>query len=71
MLLAVPLGSAHRFVRMGVFFSQAAVVTFGGAYAVLTYAAQRVVEVCNGQVDAPPGGEAVEQMKQRHGVATA
>ncbi len=43
-LLAALLGSGHRLVRMGVFFSQAAVVTFGGAYAVLTYAAQRVVE---------------------------
>jgi chromate transporter len=42
-LLAVEFGPAHRFVQMGRFFSQAAVVTFGGAYAVLTYAAQRVV----------------------------
>jgi chromate transporter len=30
--------------QLGVFFSQAAVVTFGGAYAVLAYVAQRVVE---------------------------
>lgn len=30
--------------RMGVFFSQAAVVTFGGAYAVLPYVAQQAVE---------------------------
>lgn len=29
--------------REGIFFSQAAMVTFGGAYAVLTYIAQRVV----------------------------
>jgi chromate transporter len=41
---AVALGSGHRLTRIGVFMSQAAVVTFGGAYAVLTYAAQRVVE---------------------------
>jgi chromate transporter len=30
--------------QLGVFFSQAAVVTFGGAYAVLPYVAQRAVE---------------------------
>ena len=30
--------------RMGLFFSQAAVVTFGGAYAVLPYVAQQAVE---------------------------
>ena len=30
--------------QLGTFFSQAAVVTFGGAYAVLAYVAQRVVE---------------------------
>jgi chromate transporter len=30
--------------REGIFFSQAAMVTFGGAYAVLAYIAQRVVE---------------------------
>ena len=32
-------------VRQGLFFSQAAVVTFGGAYAVLPYVAQTAVEV--------------------------
>jgi chromate transporter len=31
-------------VQEGVFFSQAAVVTFGGAYAVLAYIAQQAVE---------------------------
>lgn len=38
------LGSSHVFVREGVFFSKAAVVTFGGAYAVLSYVAQQAVE---------------------------
>jgi chromate transporter len=39
------LGPGHVLVREGVFFSQAAVVTFGGAYAVLAYVAQQAVEV--------------------------
>lgn len=38
------LGSEHVVVGQGMFFSQAAVVTFGGAYAVLAYVAQRAVE---------------------------
>jgi chromate transporter len=38
------LGAEHVIAREGVFFSQTAVVTFGGAYAVLTYVAQRAVE---------------------------
>lgn len=38
------LGSDHVLTREGLFFSQTAVVTFGGAYAVLAYVAQRVVE---------------------------
>jgi chromate transporter len=38
------LGSQHVIAREGVFFSQTAVVTFGGAYAVLAYVAQRAVE---------------------------
>ncbi len=38
------LGWQHRLVAMGMFFSKAAVVTFGGAYAVLPYVAQRAVE---------------------------
>jgi chromate transporter len=37
-------GWDSNFVREGVFFSQAALVTFGGAYAVLPYVAQRAVE---------------------------
>jgi len=38
------LGADHVFTRIGVFFSQLAVVTFGGAYAVLAYMAQQAVE---------------------------
>jgi len=38
------LGSEHIIAREGLFFSQTAVVTFGGAYAVLAYVAQRAVE---------------------------
>jgi chromate transporter len=38
------LGSAHTFAEIGVFFSKMAVVTFGGAYAVLAYMAQQAVE---------------------------
>jgi chromate transporter len=42
--LALWLGPAHVLVTEGVFFSKAAVVTFGGAYAVLAYIAQQAVE---------------------------
>lgn len=38
-------GTASVFTTQGVFFSGAALVTFGGAYAVLAYIAQRAVEV--------------------------
>lgn len=38
------LGPDSVFVQEGVFFSQAAVVTFGGAYSVLAYVAQRAVD---------------------------
>ncbi len=41
---ALLLGPSDVFTRLGVFFSQTAVVTFGGAYAVLAYVAQRAVE---------------------------
>lgn len=41
-LLAL-LGPAHVMSRLALFFSQMAVVTFGGAYAVLAYVAQRAV----------------------------
>jgi chromate transporter len=42
--VAVWLGAQHVLVKEGVMFSQTAVVTFGGAYAVLAYVAQRAVE---------------------------
>jgi chromate transporter len=38
------LGTQHVFVQEGLFFSKMAVVTFGGAYAVLAYVAQQAVE---------------------------
>jgi chromate transporter len=38
------LGPSSVYFQVGVFFSQAAVVTFGGAYAVLAYIAQQAVE---------------------------
>jgi chromate transporter len=38
------LGKEHTITQMGVFFSKAAMVTFGGAYAVLPYVAQQAVE---------------------------
>lgn len=41
--LALWLGPDHVLVAEGIFFSQAAVVTFGGAYAVLAYIAQEAV----------------------------
>ena len=41
---ALLLGPSDVFTRLGLFFSETAVVTFGGAYAVLAYVAQRAVE---------------------------
>ena len=38
------LGSDHTLVREGIFFSKAALITFGGAYAVLPYVAQQAVQ---------------------------
>src|SRR6266550_2076026 len=38
------LGTQHTIFREGIFFSKAAVVTFGGAYAVLPYVSQQAVE---------------------------
>ncbi|MGE0210868.1 MAG: chromate efflux transporter [Parvibaculaceae bacterium] len=49
--LALLLGPDHVLVVAGVFFSKLAVVTFGGAYAVLAYMAQQAVEV-HGWLDA-------------------
>ena len=43
-LLLLTLGEAHTFSRIATFFSTLAVVTFGGAYAVLAYVAQQAVE---------------------------
>ena len=42
--LAIFLGPNHVLTEIGAFFSKLAVVTFGGAYAVLTYMAQAAVE---------------------------
>ena len=44
-LAALLLGRSSIYVDQGLFFSGAAVVTFGGAYAVLAYVAQQAVEV--------------------------
>jgi len=44
-LLALAFGRGSVFVTEGIFFSKAAVVTFGGAYSVLAYIAQQAVEV--------------------------
>ena len=45
LLLVLTLGRGHVLVEEGIFFSKMAVVTFGGAYAVLAYVAQQAVEV--------------------------
>jgi chromate transporter len=42
--LVLLLGAEHVLVQQGIFFSKAAVVTFGGAYAVLPYVAQQAVD---------------------------
>lgn len=44
LLAAVLLGTGHTIFREGIFFSKAAMITFGGAYAVLPYVAQHAVE---------------------------
>jgi chromate transporter len=44
LLAGVLFGAGHTIFREGIFFSKAAVVTFGGAYAVLPYVAQHAVE---------------------------
>jgi chromate transporter len=43
--LLAGLGPENVFVQEGIFFSTAAVVTFGGAYAVLAFVAQQAVDV--------------------------
>ena len=42
--LWLALGGGNVFTEIAVFFSKMAVVTFGGAYAVLAYVAQQAVE---------------------------
>ena len=42
--LWIASGPGHVFARQAVFFSRVAVVTFGGAYAVLAYVAQQAVD---------------------------
>jgi chromate transporter len=44
-VLWLTLGGQHVFVQLARFFSQAALVTFGGAYSVLAYVAQQAVDV--------------------------
>jgi chromate transporter len=43
-IAAVALGPSHVLVSIGTFFSKLAVVSFGGAYALLAYMAQQAVE---------------------------
>jgi chromate transporter len=43
-LAALLLGTSHVLVEAGLFFSKLAVVSFGGAYALLAYMAQQAVE---------------------------
>jgi chromate transporter len=43
-VLLLTLGSGNVFSQIGMFFSKMAMVTFGGAYAVLAYVAQQAVE---------------------------
>jgi chromate transporter len=43
-IVVVTLGWHHVFVDIGLFFSKLAVVSFGGAYALLAYMAQEAVE---------------------------
>ena len=51
-LAALLLSPQHILVGIGMFFSKLAVVSFGGAYALLAYMAQQVVET-NGWMTAP------------------
>jgi chromate transporter len=44
LILLLTIGDDDVFTRIAVFFSKMAVVTFGGAYAVLAYVAQQAVE---------------------------
>jgi chromate transporter len=51
-LAALTLGTQHVLVDIGLFFSKLAVVSFGGAYALLAYMAQQAVET-HGWMTAP------------------
>jgi chromate transporter len=42
--LVITLGPDNVFSKIGIFFSEMAIVTFGGAYAVLAYVAQQAVQ---------------------------
>ncbi len=44
LMIGLWLGFDHLLVKQGLFFSKAAMVTFGGAYAVLPYVSQQAVE---------------------------
>ncbi|MBL0967004.1 chromate efflux transporter [Blastomonas sp. UPD001] len=44
LVIWVTLGDDHVLMQVGLFFSQLAIVTFGGAYAVLAYMAQEAVQ---------------------------
>lgn len=44
LVIGLTLGTSHVLFQEGIFFSKAALVTFGGAYAVLPYVAQQAVE---------------------------
>src|SRR5215210_5368736 len=44
LIIAALLGDASVYTQIGIFFTKMAVVTFGGAYAVLAYMAQQAVE---------------------------
>ena len=44
LILWMAYGGGNTFTQIGLFFSRAAVVTFGGAYAVLAYIAQEAVQ---------------------------
>ncbi|MGL4323625.1 MAG: chromate efflux transporter [Beijerinckiaceae bacterium] len=52
LLAALILGSSHVLVDLGLFFSKLAVLTFGGAYALLAWLAQAAVET-KGWLTAP------------------
>ncbi len=52
LLAALALGPGHVLVDIGVFFSKLATVSFGGAYALLSYMAQEAVET-HGWMTAP------------------